>query len=295
MPETDPLSSIASDSPQLQRLAIAPTQVEMPHVALTAPQHHYLCRVLRLRPGDRFVALDGQGSAWLAELSSANGGAKGDQAIPSAMILKTLCQASDRSAAKLSPFVTLLIAMPKQGMDEIIRQSTELGVCRVQPIVSDRTILKPSAQKVNRWRRIAAEAAEQSERLILPTVAEPMPWADYLSTQTTAQEIEAQPKQESHGSDACTEHRYLCVARRDAPNLLRCLHDMPRWQVDGVAIAIGPEGGWTEAEVNEAIAHGYCPVSLGRRILRAVTAPAAALALVMAAREFAAAEGSQIS
>ncbi|MGB3493151.1 MAG: 16S rRNA (uracil(1498)-N(3))-methyltransferase [Elainellaceae cyanobacterium] len=272
MPETDPLASIAPlQSPlqaQLQRLAIAPSQIEAAGLVLTSSQHHYLCRVLRLRPGDRFIALDGRGSAWLAELADADGLAIAD-------LVSTLHDGEHEANAAVFQTVTLLMAMPKQGMDEVVRQSTELGVTEVQPIVSDRTILKPSAQKVERWRRIAAEAAEQSERLIIPTVAEPMKWADYLQLngEESDQDAERSP------------HCYICVARGDVPNFLTCLHRESGWKTGGVTLAIGPEGGWTEAETERAIAHHFTPVSLGQSILRAVTAPIAALSLIMAARE----------
>lgn len=268
MPETDPLASIDLPQAQLQRLAIAPSQIQNAGLTLTASQHHYLCRVLRLRPGDRFIALDGRGTAWLAALAPI-------EAKTTAELVSTLHLDSHSSVSDALQTVVLLIAMPKQGMDDIVRQSTELGVSEIQPILSDRTILRPSAQKVERWRRIAAEAAEQSERLIIPAVAEPMKWANYL--QLNGQDSE-QDADRPH-------HRYLCVARGNAPNLLICLQRQPDWKTKGITLAIGPEGGWTESEVKRAIAHHFTPVSLGQSILRAVTAPITALSLVTAARE----------
>lgn len=234
---------------QLQRVAIAPSQIVQQQIHLTAEQQHYLSRVLRLRTGDRFIAMDGQGLGWLAQLQS---GAQ-------AQILEPIVAATELPIA-----VTLLMAMPKgSGMDEIVRQTTELGVSRIVPVISDRTLLSPSGQKLDRWRRIAQEAAEQSERQVVPEVSDPMRWAAALHA----------------GPDSTA--RYLCAARGSCPPLLRCVDP----SASSIVIAIGCEGGWTAAEVEAAIAAGFQAVSLGRRILRAVTAPTAALALVAGAIE----------
>lgn len=268
----------------LQRLAIAPNQVQEHRVFLNDSQLHYLGRVLRLRRGDRFIVLNGEGQWWLAELDASG---------TAATLLDVLERHNELPIA-----VTLLIAMPKQGMDEIVRQSTELGVATIQPVVSDRTLLKPSPQKLERWRRIAQEAVEQSERQILPTILTPLPWADSLR----------------HWNGA--EHTaYLCCARGQAPSLLHCLLQLRQHRnctdrdlleqglqddapiaksphpelvhttTDSVAIAIGPEGGWAPSEIEQALESGYQSVSLGRRIFRAATAPVVALSILASVLE----------
>jgi 16S rRNA (uracil1498-N3)-methyltransferase len=246
---------------QLQRLAIAPEQLFNHQICLTEAQQHYLNRVLRLRSGDRFIAMDGQGHWWLAVLSASPERASVLEAIE--------CQ------TELPIAVTLLAAMPKgSGMEEIVRQTTELGVTMIIPIISDRTLLKPSSQKCDRWRRIAQEAAEQSERQIIPTIPDPLPWLDALAQTPPANAI-----------------RYLCTARSNPPHLLTYLqHTLlpvlsPPSSPPPLLIATGPEGGWTDAEIEQAIAAGYQPISLGQRILRAVTAPVVALSLIAAVLE----------
>jgi 16S rRNA (uracil1498-N3)-methyltransferase len=160
-----------------------------------------------------------------------------------------------------------MAALPKGNkFDDVVLYCTQLGVDTIAPMVSDRTLLNPSPQKLDRWRRIATEASEQSERQIVPMILDAVPFAAAISTLDTS------------------FHRYLCVARGDAPHLLRCLQNtFPK--PGGIAIAIGPEGGWTSVEVNLALAHGFKLVSLGRRIQTAVLAPACALSLVAAAFE----------
>jgi 16S rRNA (uracil1498-N3)-methyltransferase len=235
----------------LQRVTIAASQLTNQQLALTRSQQHYLSRVLRLREGDRFIAMDGAGHGWLAILASNPAEAK---------ILEPV-----NAQTELPISVTLLIALPKTGMEDIVRQATELGVDRIVPIISDRTLLKPSPQKRDRWQRIAQEAAEQSERQIVPALLDPMPWGEALQTWNTC---------------------YLCAERGDRSHLLDLLQ-IARVQtaVESIAIATGCEGGWTPAEIEAAIAAGYQLASLGARILRAVTAPIAAMSIVASVYE----------
>ncbi|UWU46023.1 RNA methyltransferase, RsmE family [Limnospira platensis C1] len=172
--------------------------------------------------------------------------------------------------------MTLWVSMPKgSGFEEIVRCTTELGVSRLVPIISARTVVVPSPQKLARWRRIATEAAEQSERQILPEITDP------LSIQQAWETLSDQGEEVD---------KYICVARGDFPHLLNCLLAARTGQGKGyvynsLLLAIGPEGGWTTPEVEEAINRRFQPVSLGSRILRSVTAPMVALSLVAAVSE----------
>lgn len=239
---------------KLQRLAIAQTQLQNQQILLTAQQQHYLSRVLRLRQGDRFIAIDGQGKWWLAEISEKE-----------AQILESI-----QIQTELPVSVTLMVALPKgNGFDEVVRCCVELGVNCIVPTISDRTLLNPSSQKLERWRRIAAEASEQSERQIVPVILDAVTFSNGLSLVI------------SHSSSAESQ-KYICVARSDSPHLITCLNDKSQ---KTIIIATGPEGGWTTTEIEQAISMGFQPVSLGRRILRAVTAPIVALSLVTASFE----------
>ncbi|MFM7407344.1 MAG: 16S rRNA (uracil(1498)-N(3))-methyltransferase [Cuspidothrix sp.] len=229
---------------QLQRITITPQQLHANQLLLTSQQEHYLWRVLRLQAGDKFIAMDGMGKWWLAQL-------QGEQA----QILEQL-----ETNQELPLSITLMMALPKgNGFDEIVRYCTELGVTCIVPILSDRTLLNPSLQKLERWRRIASEAAEQSERTIVPTILEP------ITFNTAIQNFTA-------------DHRYICETRGDYPHLQQIIHNI----TDKIIIAIGPEGGWTDQELEIAVHSGFIPISLGRRILRAVTAPIVALSLIAA-------------
>ena len=225
-------------------------------IALTAEQRNYLHNVLRLNDDAEFIALDGKGIWWLAKL--------GKDADTAEIIAKV------ENDTELSAKVILGVAMPKgNNIESVIRQTTELGIRQIVPLYSDRTILKSGdeigKQKRDRWQRIAEEAAELSMRNYIPEVNAPQTLATWLS------DLSASPIL-----------RYICVTTPDAPHLLTCLQNENLQNANNlpIAIATGCEGGWTVREEEMAIAAGFIPVSLGDRVLSAVTAPVVALAVV---------------
>jgi 16S rRNA (uracil1498-N3)-methyltransferase len=209
--------------------------------------------VIRLQPGAEFIALDGKGHWWLARLQEQQ-----------AVILEQI-----DNQRELPSQITLAIAMPKgSGMEEIIKPATEVGVTKIVPLWSDRTIIKVGTslgkQKLERWQRIAQEAAELSWRTVIPEISAPQSFRDFV---TASSLTEAQS--------------YLCVTHDQTEHLFACLRrDQQTSPNSAISILIGAEGGWTAAEEALAIAHNWQPVSLGNRILSAVTAPVVALAIV---------------
>lgn len=235
---------------QLQRLVISPSQFTNRQINLTAEQQHYLSRVLRLREGDCFIAMV-YGEWWVAKFLN----------LDVAEVLEQMPASNE-----LPVEVVLLVALPKgNGFEDVVRSCTELGVSCFVPVVSERTLLKPSPQKIERWRRIAQEAAEQSERQIVPEILEPITYTQSLSF--------------------VNELSFICVARGEFPPLLNCLVEL-RPKLDNtlskIVILTGPEGGLTHQEEAAALKAGFLGVSLGKRILRAVTAPVVATSLVSA-------------
>lgn len=248
----------------MQRIAIAPNQIKDNYIALTPEQYHYLTRVIRLQNSAQFQAIDGTGKLYLAEIQidrdrhSSSGNAR--------IISTHNSELDPRANLELPSAITLICALPKgNNFDDIVRACTELGVTTIYPAISDRTLLVPSPQKLQRWRKIAQEAAEQSERLTIPTIEEPQP------LQTIFSQL-----------PASNANRYLCEARGDRPHLLECLQSNVPITTQ-ITIAIGPEGGWTPSEIQRAIECDFQLVSLGRQILRTITAPIVALSIVTAA------------
>ncbi|MCA2693694.1 MULTISPECIES: 16S rRNA (uracil(1498)-N(3))-methyltransferase [unclassified Microcystis] len=213
-------------------------------IVLTPEQSHYLKKVVRLKSHDRFIALNGQGQAWLAEIID-----------NSAHLLEAINETTE-----LPVQVNLMVAIPKNGFDDIVRAATELGVYRIIPLLTERGLVNPSPQKIDRWRKIAREAVEQSERQIIPIIEEPQSFLAILSRGANPQ-------------TTC----YIGVTRRTVAPLLSQLQTSTE-----ITMAIGPEGGWTETEIEQALAANFLPVSLGKRILRTITAPLVALAIINA-------------
>lgn len=229
------------------RLVITPDQQKADCIVLNSQQQHYLKRVLRLGIGDRFIAMNGKGKSWIAEIEGEN-----------ARCLELL-----EVVTELSFDVSLITALPKgNGYEQILRCCTELGVSKFFPTISDRTILKPSSNKVERWRKIVIESAEQSERQIVPQVISPLSFTETIKN-----------------IDSVESNFYICVARGDVPSLWSCLQNKTP---QNITIATGTEGGWTPEEIEKAISAKFQPVSLGKRILRAVTAPITAMSIVSA-------------
>ncbi len=229
------------------RLALPLGSLATTQLSLTAAQLHYLVRVRRLKLGDSFLVFDGSGA--LAEASLVT---------PEQAVLKQFLQPRAR---ELRCPVHLAIAMPKgNGFDELIRPLTELGVATITPLLT--TYSQTARARLERWQTIAQEAAEQSERLIIPTIAPPQAWADWLAGQQQAW--------------------FLAAARAEAPHLLTA---MTQVSVTAYTIAIGPEGGWSEAEIETALAQQAILVNLGRRVLRTLTAPLAAASLLAGYQE----------
>lgn len=239
----------------MQRLVIKPEQIQNEQIILQPQQLHYLQGVLRLTQGDSFIAMDGRGKAWIAQLATNT----------SATILETLATEN----RELPVEVTLMVALPKgNGFDEIVRCCTELGVSTFVPVISDRTLLKPSDKKLARWQRIATEAAEQSERLFVPTIMPPAPFRLSLDR------YQGQKYQ-----------KYLCVARGNSPHLLTGLQELsstvsPDNKQLNLLVGTGCEGGWTPEEIEKASLAGFQCVSLGNRVLRAITAPMMVISLI---------------
>lgn len=216
-------------------------------IALPPEVSKYLSRVMRLEPGDRFVALDGEGGAWEAALSSPAEARRGalvpmhEPAVP----------------------VRLIQALPKgDKLEWILQKATELGVSRITPLATRHAVVKIEPGKIDaklaRWKAIAQEAAEQCERGRVPSIDPPallskLGWPDDAFVGVLAE-------------------------RRDAPSLLRALPPAP--PPGGVVVLVGPEGGWAPEEIAALEAKGARPVSLGPRILRTETAALAALATI---------------
>jgi 16S rRNA (uracil1498-N3)-methyltransferase len=145
----------------------------------------------------------------------------------------------------------------------MIEKATELGVAEIVPFEaarSERGLERAAEKRVERWRRIALEASQQSRRANLPEVQAPVAFEDAVAQ--------------------AAEFRYVLDEEPGGINLTAAMPDAERRAEDSVALMIGPEGGWTDAERAAFVAAGWTRVSLGPLILRSETAALAGLAVL---------------
>ncbi|HEY2901806.1 MAG TPA: 16S rRNA (uracil(1498)-N(3))-methyltransferase [Polyangia bacterium] len=234
----------------MHRVFVAPEKLGGARVVLDGEAHHHLSRVLRARAGDQVIVFDGQGTEIDAQVTSTD--AK-----------TTELRLGDRRASAVAPSVriTLLQALARgEKMDWIIQKTCELGVARVVPVLTGRTVAPPAqaAARQQRWQRIAREAARQCGRADVPAIDAPVPLAAAVAA-----------------VDAGDLRLVLWEASTGKP-LRTALPAAPR----PATLLVGPEGGFSAAEIALAEAAGFVAVGLGRRILRVETAAVVAVALL---------------
>ena len=149
-------------------------------------------------------------------------------------------------------------------MDWVIQKATELGATSFIPLVGRYVIIRPKPARVvtqqQRWQRIALEAAQQAERWEIPTLAAPCQAAEFFAKQPPA-DVNLILTERGHGQSLASI-------------------PLPSSPESTIVIATGPEGGWAKEELTTALQHGFTPVTLGKRILRAETAVLAALSIL---------------
>jgi len=243
---------------ELRRLLIPPERLAASGGALPLERQeaHYLGRVLRLRPGDRFAVVDGAGHLWSAVLRQAD----------RAELEQPLAAPLEQAAAP-APHLELAVALPRRDADVLLRMVVELGIDRFTPLHAERSV-GPEPLKPERGATILREALEQCERLWQPQLAAAQPALALLGA--------TPPQGLGRGLLATTR-------RSDTPLLLEALAQAA--DPAGVTVAIGPEGGWSPAEEAQALEHGWQPVSLGTAILRCSTAAVTAAGLLSHWRE----------
>ena len=231
------------------------TEIAAGRAALTGADAHHLADVMRAKPGDEVLLCGPDALEYTATVTAI---------LPDRVEFTT--SAGLPGTAEPDVAVTLFAAYPKQGkLEEIIRHGVELGVHEVIPFFSRYCVAAPKKEeaKNDRYRRIAAEAAKQCGRGVLPGVALPLP--DFGAV-----------CQAFAGYDLVLFF-YECGGEP----LRKILTAAPGCTAKRIAIVTGSEGGFAPEEAEAAVRAGAVPVGLGPRILRCETAPLAALSAVM--------------
>lgn len=226
-----------------------------PNTELTLPPgatRH--AQVRRVQPGDVITLFDGRGADWPATVLAVERNA--------VRVRTGVPQLLDR---ELAMAVTLALAMPANDrMDTLVEKAAELGVAWLQPLMSERSVLRLTGERAERkrehWQAIAESACEQCGRTRVPRVAPVFALADWLPSLAPATAEDA---------------RLLLSLAPNAPLLAA---GFAARSVASITTLSGPEGGLTDAECRSARAAGFVDTGLGPRVLRADTAPLAVLA-----------------
>lgn len=226
---------------------------------LEGEEAHHAARVLRLRPRDPVVILDGTGCEYAGELLSV------DARLPRCEVA---CRAARPSPGEPAIRIELLQALPKgDKMEYVVEKGTEAGISRFVPVLTERTIPRLEAagleRRLARWRRIASEAAKQCRRGRRPEVAAP---AGVAAAVNALRERGAP---------------VLLLWERAERSLKAALRSWPLPGARELGLVVGPEGGFGDEEAGELASLGAVPVKLGERILRTESAGPIAAAIVL--------------
>lgn len=236
------MSRPASGRPGIRVLIPAAHEGPLP---VGGAARHYLVHVHRVRQGDTLEVFDGEGRAFAATVSSAE---------PLTLELQ-----APRDAPRVRP-VTVLQGMPKgYKLELVVQKASELWATAVWPVFCERSVVKSAsgdAKKLARWQKIADEAARQCGRNEVMRVDAPVPLAEALAAPS------------------------ILVLDEDetARTLSQAVRALP--PVAPLTLAVGPEGGWSDAERELFRRHGAVSVTLGALVLRTETAALAALSVV---------------
>lgn len=205
-------------------------------------------QVLRLQPGDALTLFDGCGGEYAAKVTHMGRSE-----------VRVLVESHDPVEREAAVQVHLAVGMPaNERMDWLVEKAAELGAASIQPLLAERSVLRLAGERAQKkqahWQGVAIAACEQSGRNRVPTVLAVQPLQAWLATQARAG---------------------LLLSLRPGTEPLAAAA-----RVDEVTLLSGPEGGLTAAEEDAAAARGWKPVHLGARVLRAETAPLAALAVL---------------
>lgn len=228
------------------RFFVAADSLQCDEILITGDTYHHLHKVLRCRPGDELLLLDGSGTCCLVQLL----------ALQSRAATTRLIRRWQEPEQGLS--ITLLQALPKgEKFDLVLQKGTELGVNCFVPVQTEHAVPQLAADRLQkrqqRWERIIGEAARQSRRTVLPKLASLRSLSDVLATESTDLKL------------VLWEAGSLPLAAV-----------LPQQPPAAVRLLIGPEGGFSPMEMESIVAAGYLAVHLGPRILRTETAGLAA-------------------
>lgn len=229
-------------------------------ITISGDDARHLAYSLRARRGDRLTAVDRAGRRAVIELTDFDRNAINAQRVGEIQLVA------------ISKKIILADCLPKQNrFDTIIEKATELGIDQIQPLISERTIARPNnfreKSKLERWTRIAKEAAEQCARDTVPEIENIRDLDEWLKEITPL--------------DEKNFFLLFCWEKEQDTTVREVLSTYKNSKADkNLIVLIGPEGGFSEREVREIKFAGGISVTLGKRVLKTDTAAISALAMI---------------
>ena len=239
----------------MHRFFAEPGQIGEKEIVITGADVNHIRNVLRMRADEEVLIADGQGAEYRCKLTDL-----GENEVLAQILWKL------DGNAELASAVTLFQGLPKSDkMDLIVQKCVELGVDRIVPVSTKRAVVKLDAKKeetrLKRWNTISESAAKQSGRGVIPEVSGVMSFEKALEE---AKKLEV-----------------LLIPYERAEHMAETRRVMGEIRPgQSVGVFIGPEGGFEESEVEEAVAAGAKAITLGKRILRTETAGLAVMAML---------------
>ncbi len=237
------------------RFFISTSDIKDDRVRLNPEQSHQVQNVLRLKVGDEIVVLDETGIEYSVTLAAVDKRGVVGQ-------VTSRQQSRGEPAAQVTLYQSMLM---REKFEWVLQKGTEIGLARIVPVLTERSLVRVKDvddKKLERWRRILTEAAEQSHRGRIPRVDQIAMFGESLS--------------ELDDFDRCL----IATPWHRGSGLREVLGDL-KGKAARVALMVGPEGGFTEEEVDAACQNGAVPISLGPRILRTETCAIVASSLVL--------------
>jgi 16S rRNA (uracil1498-N3)-methyltransferase len=241
------------------RLFLPPEQLSSKQIIITGDQARYLTSVLRVKPGNPLTIFDGLGFKYSCRIIKCH---------KKEVIVEKLKK--ERYSSESSISITLAQGIAKgDKMDLIIQKSTELGVNKIIPLITERAQVRHT-NKLDRWKKIALSASQQSGRDKIPEIEGPVDFREFLSRQF--------PLLEKGEKGGFFNSGIIFSEEKKERNLKGVLSAFKNAQQ--LTLLVGPEGGFSKEEVTAAVENGFIEASLGPRILRTETAPITALSII---------------
>ena len=217
---------------------------------LPSDEAAHLTRVLRLSAGDDIAVFDGRGREFRARVIDTS----------RRKVLVQLLEPIAAAPEAQVPITLVQAVLKGEKMDAVIRDATMMGVSTIEPIITARTIARAPRSENDRWTRVSIASAKQCRRAVVPAIAAPRPFDEWL-------------RASAHGL------RLLLVEPMASATEICSLHLLENHAAGSLALIVGPEGGWTADETARAEQAGCLAVTLGGLTLRADAVAVAALAI----------------